>query len=94
MCAHPAPDRPAFEQLFGALCMTIMKFTTIYLHRCCEFGNSAFSLGFALAPTMDHGGRRDVSHAHKPQITSLLTRLAAELDLAVLSEAFNQSWPS
>jgi hypothetical protein len=48
MRSHPAPDRPAFEQLFSTLRMTIMKFTTIYLHLCCEFGNSAFSSGFRL----------------------------------------------
>jgi hypothetical protein len=48
MRSHPAPDRPAFEQLFGTLRMTIMKFTAIYLHLCCEFGNAAFSSGFRL----------------------------------------------
>jgi hypothetical protein len=48
MCSHPATDRPAFEQLFSTLRMTIMKFTTIYLYLCCKFGNSALSSGFRL----------------------------------------------
>jgi hypothetical protein len=49
MRSRPAPDRPAFEQLFSTPRMTIMKFTTIYLHLCCEFGNSALSSGFRFA---------------------------------------------
>jgi hypothetical protein len=93
MRSHPAPDRLAFEQLFSTLSMTIMKFTTIYLHLCCKFGNSAFSSGFRLAPTMDHGGHRDVSHARKPQITSLLTDWLPYWTWA-LSEALNRSWRS
>jgi hypothetical protein len=43
---------------------------------------------------MDHGGHRDVSHARKPQITSLLTDWLAVLDLGALSEALNRSWRS
>jgi hypothetical protein len=93
MRSHPAPDRLAFEQLFSTLSMTIMKFTTIYLHLCCKFGNSAFSSGFRLAPTMDHGGHRDVSHERKRQITSLLTDWLPYWTWA-LSEALNRSWRS
>jgi hypothetical protein len=40
---------------------------------------------------MDHGGHRDVSHARKPQITSLLTDWLPYWTWPVLSEAFNQS---
>jgi site-specific recombinase len=73
MRSHPAPDRPALEQLFSTLRMTIMKFTTIYLHLCASSATQPSHQASALAPTMDHGGHRDVSHARKPQITSLLT---------------------
>jgi hypothetical protein len=74
--------------------MNIMKFTTIYLHLAVSLATRPSHQASALAPTMDHVGHRDVSHARKPQITSLLTDWAAVLDLAVLSEAFNQSWRS
>src|SRR5918992_2188022 len=73
MRSHPALDRPPFEQLFSTLRMTILKFTPIYLQLWCEFGDSASHQAPALAPTIDHGGHRDVSHVRKPQITSLLT---------------------
>src|SRR5215208_3027547 len=73
MRSHPAPDRPAFEQLFSTLRITIISSR---LSTCIFAASSATQPSHqasALAPTMDHGGHRDVSHARKPQITSLLT---------------------